>query len=86
MGEDASVTGCNRRFRPDPSLAPAPKGLESTGDCVMNLPWTQAGLPVISLPSELSKNGLPMGLQVIGRWMEDERLFDLAGHLAWLLK
>jgi Asp-tRNA(Asn)/Glu-tRNA(Gln) amidotransferase A subunit family amidase len=68
------------------ATGPAPKGLESTGDCVMNLPWTQAGLPVITLPSGLSKNGLPMGLQMIGRWMEDERLFNLARHLTGLLK
>jgi Asp-tRNA(Asn)/Glu-tRNA(Gln) amidotransferase A subunit family amidase len=68
------------------ATGPAPKGLESTGDCVMNLPWTQAGLPVITLPSGLSKNGLPMGLQIIGRWMEDERLFNFAGHLTGLLK
>jgi Asp-tRNA(Asn)/Glu-tRNA(Gln) amidotransferase A subunit family amidase len=68
------------------ATGPAPKGLESTGDCVMNLPWTQAGLPVITLPSGLSKNGLPMGLQVIGRWMEDEKLLNLAKQLAGFLE
>jgi len=67
------------------ATGPAPTGLESTGDCVMNLPWTQAGLPAITLPSGLLKNGLPMGLQIIGRWMEDEGLFNLARHLAGLL-
>jgi len=40
----------------------------------------------ITLPSGLSKNGLPMGLQIIGRWMEDEGLFNLARHLTGLLK
>jgi len=68
------------------ATGPAPKGLKSTGDCVMNLPWTQAGLPVIILPSGLSKNGLPMGLQIIGRRMEDEKLLDLAEQLAGFLE
>ena len=64
------------------ATGPAPEGLESTGDCVMNLPWTLAGMPVVTLPSGFSKNGLPMGLQIVGPWMEDERLLDMAGHLA----
>lgn len=59
------------------ATGPAPKGLESTGDWVMNLPWTQAGLPVVTPPSGVSKDGLPMGLQVIGRWMEDENITAL---------
>jgi len=54
---------------------PAPKGLDSTGNPVMNLPWTHAGLPTLNLPSGLNGEGLPMGLQVSGRWYEDEKLF-----------
>ncbi len=65
---------------------PAPKGLASTGDWVMNLPWTHAGLPVVTLPSGLSKEGLPLGLQIIGRWMEDEKLLNLAEQLAGFLE
>jgi len=56
---------------------PAPKGLESTGNPAMNLPWTHAGLPTLSLPSGFSAQGLPLGTQFIGRFGEDERL------LAW---
>ena len=61
---------------------PAPRGLESTGDWIMNLPWTQAGLPVVTIPSGLSKENLPFGLQIVGRWLEDERLLDVAKYLA----
>jgi len=67
------------------ATGPAPKGLESTGDCVMNLPWTLAGMPVVTLPSGLSENSLPMGLQVVGPWMKDEKLLDMAGYFAGCL-
>jgi len=53
----------------------APKGLESTGDSIMNLPWTHCGLPVLNLPSGKDENGLPFGLQLVGGWHEDESLF-----------
>lgn len=33
------------------ALGPAPEGIEATGSPAMNLPWTQAGLPTISLPA-----------------------------------
>jgi Asp-tRNA(Asn)/Glu-tRNA(Gln) amidotransferase A subunit family amidase len=55
----------------------APRGLESTGDPVMNLPWTHSGLPAVSVPAGRAANGLPLGLQVVGRWQADEHL------LAW---
>ncbi len=57
-----------------PATGPAPAGLESTGDPVMNLPWTHAGLPTITLPVDKNEKGLPLGLQVIGRWYQDEAL------------
>lgn len=60
-----------------PAIGPAPKGLDSTGDPVMNLPWTQIGSPAINLPAGKNEEGLPMGLQVIGNWYTDEAL------LAW---
>jgi Asp-tRNA(Asn)/Glu-tRNA(Gln) amidotransferase A subunit family amidase len=63
------------------AVGPAPSGLESTGDPVMNLPWTHAGLPAISLPSGINSEGLPLGLQVVGRWMDDEVLLDWAGRI-----
>jgi Asp-tRNA(Asn)/Glu-tRNA(Gln) amidotransferase A subunit family amidase len=63
---------------------PAPLGLESTGDPVMNLPWTYAGLPAISLPAG-AVDGLPLGLQVVGRWRADERLVSWAETLEAVL-
>jgi Asp-tRNA(Asn)/Glu-tRNA(Gln) amidotransferase A subunit family amidase len=59
----------------------APKGLESTGDPVMNLPWTQAGLPAINLPVGKNPEGLPLGLQLVGNWYKDESLLFWARDL-----
>lgn len=60
-----------------PALGPAPRGLASTGDPIMNLPWTHAGMPTLGLPAGINAEGLPMGLQVAGRFGADEDL------LAW---
>ncbi|MBU4525800.1 MAG: amidase [Desulfomicrobium sp.] len=58
------------------TLGEAPAGLCGTGSPAMNLPWTHAGLPVISLPCGEGPGGLPLGLQCIGRFGEDHRLVD----------
>ena len=61
-----------------PTIGPAPRGLASTGEPAMNLPWTQIGFPAVNLPAGKSSAGLPMGLQVVGKWNMDEEL------LAWV--
>jgi Asp-tRNA(Asn)/Glu-tRNA(Gln) amidotransferase A subunit family amidase len=67
------------------AVGAAPIGLDSTGDPIMNLPWTYAGLPAISLPSGLAENGLPLGLQVVAGWYEDEKLLRWAEQIAQAL-
>jgi Asp-tRNA(Asn)/Glu-tRNA(Gln) amidotransferase A subunit family amidase len=64
------------------SVGAAPAGIDSTGDPVMNLPWTYAGLPAVNLPSGFAKNGLPLGLQLVGGWQQDEKLLPWAGQIA----
>jgi Asp-tRNA(Asn)/Glu-tRNA(Gln) amidotransferase A subunit family amidase len=64
-----------------PAIGPAPKGLDSTGDPVMCLPWTQIGFPAINLPTTKNEEGLPMGLQLIGKWNSDEYLFAWAENI-----
>lgn len=39
------------------------------------------GLPAMSLPLHFSAEGLPIGVQIIGRMCEEESLFSLAGQL-----
>jgi Asp-tRNA(Asn)/Glu-tRNA(Gln) amidotransferase A subunit family amidase len=64
----------------------APRGLESTGDPVMNLPWTYAGLPVVVVPAgrRVDEHGhrLPLGVQLVGRFRRDEELLAWAARLA----
>ena len=60
------------------ATGPAPKGLATTGDPSMNLPWTHAGMPVLGLPAgESSASGMPLGIQFIAPVGGDEEL------LAW---
>tara|TARA_R110002124_G_scaffold75841_8_gene203318 strand:+ start:6753 stop:8225 length:1473 start_codon:yes stop_codon:yes gene_type:complete len=40
-----------------------------------------AGLPGISVPAGLSKNGLPLGLQVIGKALDETACFRVGGEL-----
>ena len=63
------------------AVGTAPAGLASTGDPVMNLPWSHAGVPTVTLPSGLAANGLPFGLQLAGRWYKDEHLAGWAPRL-----
>jgi Asp-tRNA(Asn)/Glu-tRNA(Gln) amidotransferase A subunit family amidase len=65
---------------------PAPQdALRTTGDGVMNLPWTHAGLPALTLPAGRASNDLPLGLQCVAGWMQDEALLTWAAELADVL-
>ena len=46
---------------------------------VFTVPASMAGLPAISVPAGLSGDGLPLGLQVIGRAFDEETMFRVAG-------
>lgn len=64
-----------------PAIGAAPKGLESTGDPVMCLPWTQIGFPAINIPTIKNEANLPLGLQLVGKWNSDEMLFTWAEEI-----
>jgi Asp-tRNA(Asn)/Glu-tRNA(Gln) amidotransferase A subunit family amidase len=67
------------------ATGPAPEGLASTGDPRLNLPWTHAGLPAVTLPAGAASNGLPLGLQLIAASGDDEWLLSFAIRLESLL-
>lgn len=64
------------------ALGTAPHGLESTGDPIMCTLWTFTGQPAITLPLLQGANGLPLGVQLVGRRDDDARLLRTAAWLA----
>jgi aspartyl-tRNA(Asn)/glutamyl-tRNA(Gln) amidotransferase subunit A len=48
---------------------------------VFTVPASLAGLPGISLPAGLSAEGLPLGLQLLGKAFDEETVFKVAGVL-----
>jgi len=48
---------------------------------VFTVPASLAGLPAMSLPAGLNKDGLPLGLQLIGASYDEEGLFTVASAL-----
>ena len=48
---------------------------------VFTVPASLAGLPGISIPAGLSAEGLPLGLQLLGKAFDEETVFKVAGVL-----
>jgi amidase len=76
-GLDAFFGSCDAVLVP---AAPgeAPMGLGNTGDPVFNRMWTLLGIPCVTLPASWADNGLPTGVQLVGRLGDDPRLMACA--------
>jgi Asp-tRNA(Asn)/Glu-tRNA(Gln) amidotransferase A subunit family amidase len=59
----------------------APPGLTSTGKAIFNRMWTLLGVPCVTLPCTRGPTGLPVGVQIIGRYRADRKTLDVA---AWI--
>ena len=67
------------------ATGPAPRGLTGTGDPIMCLPWSNAGWPSLTIPAGHAADGLPLGLQCVGRAGGDEWLLHWAQAIATLM-
>jgi Asp-tRNA(Asn)/Glu-tRNA(Gln) amidotransferase A subunit family amidase len=80
-GMDAVFARCDAILCPA-ALGPAPEGLDDTGSAVFNGIWTLTGMPAVTLPVFTAENGMPMGIQLVGRRGDDARLLRTARWLA----
>ena len=63
-----------------PAPGEAPEGLGATGNPAFCAIWSLLGVPAITVPVKTLPNGLPLGLQIVGDYLGDQRLLSVA---AW---
>jgi Asp-tRNA(Asn)/Glu-tRNA(Gln) amidotransferase A subunit family amidase len=59
----------------------APHGLGSTGKPTFNRLWTLLGPPCVNVPGLADRTGLPLGVQIVGRFARDKRALEAASFL-----
>jgi Asp-tRNA(Asn)/Glu-tRNA(Gln) amidotransferase A subunit family amidase len=60
----------------------APVGLDWTGDPAFNFIWTSLHVPCVTVPAGEGPDGLPLGIQVVGRLGEDRAVLAWAQWVA----
>ena len=60
----------------------APNGLEWTGDPAFNFIWTSLHVPCVTVPAGLGPNGMPLGIQIVGRQGDDKAVLAWAQWVA----
>jgi Asp-tRNA(Asn)/Glu-tRNA(Gln) amidotransferase A subunit family amidase len=63
----------------------APHGLGSTGMPTFNRLWTLLGAPCVNVPGLFDSTGLPLGLQIVGRFARDRHTLEAAAFLQRVL-
>ncbi|MFF3744435.1 amidase [Streptomyces kronopolitis] len=84
LAADRAAAGVDLWIAPS-ATGPAPADLTTTGSSIMCLPWSNAGLPAVSLPAGRAANGLPLGLQLVGPSGADEELLTAAAGVERVL-
>ena len=75
---DQLMSGYDCLLTPTTS-SPAPRSLSSTGNAWFQVPWSFSGLPTITIPTGLSREGLPLGVQIVGKSYSEGKLLSQAG-------
>jgi len=60
----------------------APAGLYWTGDPAFNFIWTSLHVPCVTVPAGEGPDGLPLGIQIVGRQGEDRAVLVWAQWVA----
>jgi Asp-tRNA(Asn)/Glu-tRNA(Gln) amidotransferase A subunit family amidase len=69
-----------------PAHDAAPHGFASTGSPAFNRLWTLMGAPVVNVPGLTNAAGMPLGVQVIGRFGRDRSTLAAAHFIETALK
>jgi len=56
----------------------APHGIGATGVATFNLLWTLMGTPCVNVPGLADASGLPLGVQIVGRFGRDRAALEAA--------
>jgi amidase len=59
----------------------APAGLQATGNPIFNRAWTVLHVPCVNVPAGFGPNGLPVGVQIVGRIGADARVLAVASFV-----
>jgi Asp-tRNA(Asn)/Glu-tRNA(Gln) amidotransferase A subunit family amidase len=59
----------------------APRGLGSTGKATFNRLWTSMGTPCVNVPGLADDFGLPLGVQIVGRFGRDRATLEAAAFV-----
>jgi len=63
----------------------APQGITGTGSSLFNRMWTLLGVPCVTIPAGTGPQGLPLGVQIVGAYDDDERVLRLAEWIRQML-
>ncbi len=78
----SSAFGDSEAWLAPSTTGEAPATLEQTGDPVFGRVWTLLGLPCMHLPFTSGQTGMPVGLQLVGRYGDDRVVLRIA---RWLM-
>lgn len=56
----------------------APEGIGETGSALFNRNWTLLGAPCVTIPTARGPKGLPLGVQFVGAYDDDDRVLRCA--------